>query len=225
MLALVVKCTVCYYDVVLRLAGLVGFVGLRSHHDQGQLGRGLPELVLLCDFLSVGEHVLILGGYFGLGTLGIVDLVAGVVTIAEVAVLLLLLLDYSSSSEDVEPSLSLSHNLPILMLLQTDVLLLVGFLGGFGLVDRLGVGLGLEAFAVVVGQPAYLLLGLLVDVDLGAPVELGCPCLRPLPLVGVGVVYVGVFLAVLVHRLRVLLSCQRNYTAQFTIVLEVTIRR
>ena len=83
--------------------------------------------------------------------------------------------------------------------------------------------MSLKTFAVVVGKSIYFLLGLLVDVDLSTSVEFGSPCLSPLPFVGVRVVEVGVFLAVLMHSLWVFLSCQRNYTAHFTVVLQVSI--
>lgn len=82
----------------------------------------------------MGHDVLVLGDYLCLWTLGVVDLIAGIMTIAQIAVFFLLLLDDSSPREDVESCLGLGDNLSILMFLQADVLFLACLLGRF-LVD------------------------------------------------------------------------------------------
>ena len=81
--------------------------------------------------------------------------------------------------------------------------------------------MALEALAV--DQSVDFLLGPLVHVDFGAAVELrSARFLGPLPLVGVGIVGVGVLLAILVDRLRVFFS-RRDDAAQLSFVLQVAV--
>ena len=77
--------------------------------------------------------------------------------------------------------------------------------------------------ALVVDQSVDFLLAPLVHVDLGAAVELrSARFLRPFPLVGVGIVGIGVLLPVLVHRLRVFFP-RRNDAAELSFVLQVAV--
>ena len=60
-------------NVGLQFAGFLHLL-LLAHHDQGQLSRRLPVLILLGDFLGVEGYLPALL-VVGLGALGVVDLV------------------------------------------------------------------------------------------------------------------------------------------------------
>ena len=139
---------------------VVGFV--TGHHQEGQLSRRLPGILLLIfqHLLSachVGPSLLLLR----LGTFHVIDLVPGVL---RAFFLLCLFLDHSpvptatvtitiACSSDVKSSLGFGYHLSVLVLLQTDVLILE-LLADLGLVHRLGVDVP-ETFS---GGSSHLLI-------------------------------------------------------------------
>lgn len=207
MVALVVECAVGDEDVGGR-ALLLGLALLGAHHDQGQLAGRLPDLLLLDDLLGVRGPVLGALVVAGLRLLDVVDLVAVVVRAAVHVVVLLLALGDGSAREDVEAGLRLGDQVAVLVLLETDVLLLELLLGGLvALVDRLGV----DSVEALGGEHLIeLFLPLPVDVHLRRTVELATPnrrLLRVLPGIERRVVeVVGVFLAIMRYSLWIFFS-------------------
>ena len=109
---------------------------LRAQHYQRQLTSRLPDLLLLSDLFSVGGTVSSALVVPAFGLLDIIDLVAVVVGGAVDVVVLFLPLHYGSTPQYVEACLGFGHEVAVLVLFETDVLLLELFLGGLmALVD------------------------------------------------------------------------------------------
>lgn len=137
MVALVVEGAVGDEDVGGRSL-LLCLALLRANHDQGQLSRRLPDLLLLDDLFGVRWAVFGTLVVSGLRLLYVVDLVAVVVRAAVHVLVLVLALCDGPTREDVEASLGLGDQVAVLVLLETHVLLFYLFLGGLvALVDRL----------------------------------------------------------------------------------------
>lgn len=137
MVALVVEGAVGDEDVGGRSL-LLRLALLRANHDQGQLSRRLPDLLLLDDLFGVRWAVFGTLVVSGLRLLYVVDLVAVVVRAAVHVLVLVLALCDGPTREDVEASLGLGDQVAVLVLLETHVLLFYLFLGGLvALVDRL----------------------------------------------------------------------------------------
>ena len=98
---------------------------LRPHYDQRQLTSRLPSLILLRYLLRIRRQVpppLIIPRF---GTLNMppIHLMLAIPPLMPRRLLLLTFMHHPAPRQDVKPSLSLSYQLPILMLLQTYILL------------------------------------------------------------------------------------------------------
>lgn len=165
---LVVECAVgddeVGWDVGLQLARFLQFL-LLGYHDQWQLTRRLPVLVLLCDFLGIERDLSALL-VVGFGALCVIDLVlrdAGVN-----AKFALGLVDVIGL--DVELCLGFGEGLSILMLLEADVLLLLLFLGVLGCAFDHGFGVGSSVY-LCIETSRQVFLWFFVQIDLGVPIE------------------------------------------------------
>lgn len=136
MVALVIESAVGDYDVGGMGFGLLAFLLLRPHHNQGKLSGGLPYIFFLQYLFSVGWVGLGALVVAGVGTLFVVDFVAGVMCSVGVGLLLFLLMDDACSSHNIEAGLRFGDDFSVLVFLKTDIFVLEILLSGFvALVD------------------------------------------------------------------------------------------
>ena len=211
MIALVVKGAVRDDDVGWMMTVTLRFLPrllLRPDHDEWKLACWLPYFVLFGDLLGVQGYIFVPLMVPRLRTVfGIVNLVLCVVS-ARIRgrYLLFSFVNHTSPSQNVEPSLSFSDQLSILMLLKTNVLLLDMFLIGLVLIDRFRVDV-VESFGAE--QFWNVFFWFFGYVHLGASVELSSIwLLGSLPLVCYRVVDVGQLL------LAIVVNCFRLFVAR-----------
>lgn len=205
------------------LLGPTLLVLLRSDHYEGKLSSRLPNLILLSDLLCVRRPITSPLVIARLRLLSVVYFVTIVVSATVHSFVLFLSLGDSAFRQNVEASLRFSYQLPVLVLLEAHVLLLYLLLSRLvAFVHRLGVHPPVEALGSE--HLVQLLLALSVYVDLSGSVELigAYQLLSVLPPVSWRVVYVRILLAILSHRLWLLLS--RSHALDLYLVFYVIVR-
>lgn len=134
MIAFIIECTVSYNDVWRISFRFLASLLLRANHNQRKLACRLKHLIFLHDFLCVSRHVFRSGIVSGFWTFYIIYFVSRIMSSLKSmrASFLLLFLDYASSSHYIKSCLSFCDNLPVLMFLKADILLLQHFLSRLG---------------------------------------------------------------------------------------------